>query len=131
MTISQREWRERWPNFDAAEMACSDGTPFPINDQTIDFLDKLQALRSHLNFPFRITSAYRTPAYNKAIGGASDSMHVAGLAVDVHCYHAAAFRLVTAAPRFGFLGIGVKQKGPLSGRFIHIDVRPEQAIWSY
>lgn len=125
----------RWPNFTPAEMACKDGTPFPIDDPVAqDFMDKLQALRLHFPFSFIVNSGYRTIEYNKQINGAPNSAHTKACAVDLSIYGERAFRLVAAAPSFGFVGIGVSQKGDPAKRFIHLDTlagdkRP--TIWSY
>ena len=45
--------------------------------------ETLEKVRSILNnHPILISSGYRSPKLNKAIGGVSDSLHVHGLAVD-------------------------------------------------
>lgn len=46
---------------------------------TIKVLDRL---RAELRAPIRIISAYRTPAYNRAIGGALHSYHTRFQAID-------------------------------------------------
>lgn len=43
----------------------------------------LDPLRSHLGRPVIITSGYRSPALNKAIGGAKNSQHALGQAADI------------------------------------------------
>jgi len=45
----------------------------------------LQPLRDDLGKPLIITSGYRSPALNKAIGGSEDSQHSNGEAVDIEC----------------------------------------------
>jgi len=53
--------------------------PFSINPRY--FTDKLLTLRQ--NFLFSITSYYRTPKHNAAVGGKALSQHLYGLAADV------------------------------------------------
>lgn len=42
----------------------------------------LEAVRALVLAPINISSGYRSPALNKAVGGAANSAHVLGLAVD-------------------------------------------------
>jgi hypothetical protein len=44
----------------------------------------LEHLRSALALPVSITSGYRSPEINKAVGGSSTSQHVFGQAADIH-----------------------------------------------
>ena len=43
----------------------------------------LQSLRDWLGKPIIVNSGYRSPAVNKAVGGASNSSHMYGLAADI------------------------------------------------
>jgi len=43
----------------------------------------LEAVRSLVNKPIKVSSAYRSPALNKAVGGAINSAHVEGFAADI------------------------------------------------
>lgn len=43
----------------------------------------LQPLRNALNIPIQVTSGYRSPALNAAVGGAARSQHLTGEAVDI------------------------------------------------
>jgi len=43
----------------------------------------LQPLRDHFNKPLQISSAFRSPAVNKAAGGAVNSQHLLGQAADI------------------------------------------------
>ena len=133
------DWSQ-YPNFTPAEMACNDGTPLPEDLPGVDtFMYRLQLLRTAAQFGFIISSAYRTPAYNASISSTGhDGPHTTGRAVDIVCYGWQAYKLVSLAPEFEFTGIGVKQKGDINKRFIHLDdledhetKGPRPWIWSY
>lgn len=53
-----------------------------MNRALMDFLDGLL----QLNFHFTITSALRTKAQNKAVGGVPNSQHLIGEAIDFKPY---------------------------------------------
>jgi len=46
----------------------------------------LQPLRDELKIPIKISSGYRCPRVNKAIGGAAKSQHLSGFAADIQCF---------------------------------------------
>lgn len=47
-----------------------------------DILAMLEKIRAHFGGPIQITSGYRTPAYNKKVGGSTNSAHMDGRAAD-------------------------------------------------
>jgi len=60
----------------------------PHDEDTLDNIQALceailQPLRNHLSIPVYISSGYRSPALNRAIGGASGSQHTKGEAADI------------------------------------------------
>lgn len=121
----------RWPNFTEAELSCHGTGECKMNDE---FMDRLQALRDAFGVPMRISSAYRSPAYNAQVSSTgTDGPHTTGRAVDVLISGPQAVRLVGLALGLGFTGIGVSQKGPHEKRFVHLDDletgRP--TMWSY
>lgn len=86
----------------------------------------LQLARTRLGKPIRITSAYRSPAYNKRIGGVSNSTHVQFNALD----------LVTAKPATLYLVLlDLRREGAFKGglglysSFVHLDTRGHNATW--
>lgn len=89
------------------------------------FMTKLIMLRKELAFPFIITSSLRNDSRH--------SLHNKGKAVDIAVRGGQAYKIIEAAPKHGFVGIGVSQKG--SKRFIHLDTGgegfPRPRIWSY
>lgn len=74
--------------------------------------------------PLLITSGYRSPAYNKSVGGASQSRHTFGMAVDIlhrdgsKLSQSDMLRLIPIASSEGIARIGIY---PESG-FLHLDV---------
>jgi len=116
-------WRDvpesvwRWKNFSPAEIACRGSGSLRINDEA---LDKLQALRDRLGKPLIVRSAYRSPAHNRAVGGALRSKHLDGAAFDIAMTNHDPVAFEEAARAVGFLGFGFY---PRSG-FMHIDLGP-------
>tara|TARA_R110002153_G_scaffold100312_1_gene236224 strand:- start:2013 stop:2396 length:384 start_codon:yes stop_codon:yes gene_type:complete len=71
--------------FKLQEFNCNDGTPVPeeyyANVQ--ELMDNLDVIREHFGYPINVNSGYRTPDYNKAIGGAKNSQHLTASAADI------------------------------------------------
>lgn len=91
----------------------------------------IEAIRHELGAPIRITSCFRSPAYNACIGGAPSSAHLLFNAIDFTCrsgtpeiWRRVAARVRASDPRFSG-GIGVY---PATG-FLHIDTRGSNADW--
>mgnify|MGYP000279964775 FL=1 len=120
--------------FTEKELRCKGTGECNMDD---NFMLKLEELRKKYNTPMIITSGYRHPAHNVAIGGSRYSAHIKGRAVDVQVVGKDALRLVRLALECGMTGIGVAQRGPHEKRFIHIDdlensqQSPRPWIWSY
>ncbi len=115
--------------FTDKEMSCKCGRCDAKMDS--EFMVDLVSLRTHCAFPFIITSAVRCEQHNEKIGGYHGSYHLKGRAVDIKVSGDRAHKLLSLLRRYGFMGVGVSQKGDFNGRFIHIDNRPSPAVWSY
>ncbi|MGY6534287.1 MAG: YcbK family protein [Pararhodobacter sp.] len=70
--------------------------------------------------PLIVRSAYRSPAHNRAVGGAPRSRHIDGTAFDIAMSNHDPVAFEAAARAVGFPGFGFH---PRSG-FIHIDLGP-------
>ncbi|MDB6178708.1 N-acetylmuramoyl-L-alanine amidase [Paracoccus sp. Z330] len=91
----------------------------------------LDEIRNLLGCPVYILSGYRSPAYNRCIGGKSTSGHLRFNALDwtaaegsVAEWHRVATEIRAQRPEFNG-GIGRYD----TGRFIHIDTRGSRADW--
>ena len=116
-------------HFSTLEMACRHCGKIMIDPS---FLRALEELRVRMGFPFIVTSGYRCDVHNDAVGGAKDSSHVYGRAVDIAISGERAAAIVTAARTHGFTGLGIKQHGHYAGRFLHLDTHHRSfTVWSY
>ncbi len=68
-------------NFRVREFACNDGSDTIKID--LDNVKNLQQIRNHFGKAVNINSGYRTVAYNKKVGGVSNSYHTKGQAADI------------------------------------------------
>lgn len=109
------QWR--WPNFSPRELASKREGELAIN---ADALDKLQKLRTALDRPMVLNSAYRSAAHNKAVGGAKNSQHMKATAFDVSMANHDPDVFESAARAAGFTGFGYYPKQ----NFMHIDTGP-------
>ena len=110
-------------NFKVKEFACNDGSDTVlISDELVDLLQKI---RDHFGVAVTINSGYRTSAYNKKVGGATNSQHVKGTAADIVAKGVTPLEVAQYAeylmPNSG--GIGVYQT------FTHVDVRADRSRW--
>ena len=113
------------------ELACKDGTPYPekfIKDGRIFKLASVfENIRAMYGLPITINSAYRTPEHNRKIGGARNSQHVQGRALDLHppkkCPIEKFYNDIRQnADDFGIHGIGHYKT------FVHVDIRPSNKL---
>ncbi len=67
------------------EMRCNDGTPVPdkYRANAIELCRRLEWIRARWGRPVTILSGYRTPAWNKKVGGAKNSEHLRAAAADI------------------------------------------------
>ncbi len=92
-----------------------------------EFLDKLDGARSISKVPYTITSGYRCKAHNKAIGGAENSLHTKGEAVDILAdTDRKRAEILISLIKSGFSHIGISPHG-----FIHVDLSKKKGIWLY
>ena len=85
MQLSKNFYLSEFITSQTAERLGIDNTPSDIIIANLTSLAKtvLQPLRDHYGCPVVISSGYRCPKLNKAIGGAVSSQHMKGEAVDI------------------------------------------------
>lgn len=71
--------------FSSKEFASRDGAASPYGPMNVkqELVDFLNQLRLRFGKPLVVTSGYRSPEHNKAVGGVANSYHTQGLAADI------------------------------------------------
>jgi uncharacterized protein YcbK (DUF882 family) len=118
-------------NFTREEFDCRDGTPVPdeLLPNVQELAENLQVLRDYLGEPVHVNSGYRTPSYNKKVGGKRKSRHLKADAGDItvksktprQLYNIVEKLIAQKKMKQGGLGL---YKG-----FIHYDTRGVKARW--
>lgn len=108
-------------HFKVSEFACHDGSDLIKIDTKLVVI--LESIREYFNKPIYINSGYRSPNYNKKIGGATKSYHMAGKAADIHIQGVTPHEIARCAEKLGVLGIGEYPS------FTHVDTREKKAFW--
>ena len=125
MIVVGANGRDLSRNFTYAEFACPKCGKAKVDPALIN---ALQELRDRVGQPVIVSSGYRCPDYNRAVGGASDSLHLEGKAADIYVRGYTAvqlYRLVSEIP--AFTGIGVYPQN----NFVHVDLRKTPNQWGY
>ena len=105
------------PHFWLYGFASPDTEEVKINPKLIAMLEALLVVAGG---GLIITSAYRTPEYNAKVGGAENSYHLEGEAVDATHKILTNMEIAQKAYQVGFTGI-IVHKG-----HVHLDIRPEE-----
>ena len=112
---------QRWKYFSDAE----------VQGLQDDLIFKLDRARELYGEPIIITSGYRSPAENDAVGGVKRSAHTEGKTVDIRCPNPLQqMRLIWALTIAGFRRVGQYSS------HIHVDIelpednRPSPAFWN-
>lgn len=129
------------PHFTLEELTASttakrlglDNTPAPeLVPRLVLLAEMLERIRTTLNVPVVVTSGYRSPPVNRAVGGVTSSDHTQGHAADIV---APSFGSATAvarqlAPLVSVLGIGqLILEGVKGKQWVHVSTHaPERAV---
>lgn len=102
-------------------------TSSDVLQRIIRLANYLESVRTKLgDKPIIITSWYRSPEHNARVGGAKNSRHISGDAVDFYCNHISIKAIYKALDEWhgnqGGLG--------LYNSHIHLDIRGYHARWS-
>lgn len=129
------------PHFTLAEITASakarqigvDNTPPPeLLPRLVLLAELLERIRTRLAVPVTVTSGYRSPLVNRAVGGVTSSDHTQGHAADFLApgFGTASDVAATLAPLVSVLGIGqIILEGIKGKQWVHVSTRaPEKSI---
>ncbi len=123
--------------FNEDELRCKCGCgEMKFSDRAVG---KLQLLRLFFGAPIHINSGYRCPKYNNEVSSTGlDGPHTVfkddNITVDTRVNGKDVHRLFEVLDYSIFTGIGVKQIGEHSSRFIHLDCLVNELrpwVWGY
>lgn len=123
------------PYFKESEFKCKCGCKLLPNTPPDELIDLLVQIREHFNAPLIINSAYRCIKHNAKIGGAKNSRHVKGDAVDFTIKGVETKKVYAYCenlPNANSLGLAIKHNpnDKFKG-FVHLDTRGFKARWVY
>ena len=118
-------------NFTWAE-ATRGGTRMPPNQATVDGMIRIaklaQQARDRIGRPFHITSWYRPPDINRQVGGASNSRHIVGDAIDFYVDGLTGDQIYWMLDPWWPGGLGRYRR---FARLSHLDARGYRARWRH
>lgn len=112
--------------------ATHDGTRMPESQEIYEGMIRIaveaQKVRDLLGVPMIVTSWYRTSEANAAAGGATDSRHLCGDAIDFYCDNLTGDEIYDQLDPIWTGGLGRYSQYP---DLVHIDARDYQARWNH
>lgn len=94
-----------------------------------EFVETLDRIRGRCEFPFVVTSGFRTSRHNGEVGGVDGSAHTSGFAADIACRTSRQRQLVV----YNALLEGIQRIG-VAKSFVHLDCHPflpKPVLWLY
>lgn len=110
-------------NFKSTEFDCKGKNCCGITKIDSDLVGFLQMIRANFGVAVVINSGYRCKEHNKAVGGASKSKHLEGMAADINVKGIAPIEVAKYCESIGVKGIGLYDWG------CHIDTRTKKGFW--
>lgn len=136
--VLDSEWGTKYPNFKKAEFKCPCGKCNGYgNGIATTLVETLQELRNKYG-KLQITSGYRCPAHNKAVGGSTNSKHTKGQAADFYLdgFNNQSNRVnmvneLKKTKYYNYSYTNVNGNHPNMGNVVHLDTKLEDTDDAY
>ena len=136
--VLDSEWGTKYPNFKKAEFKCPCGKCNGYGEGIASTLvETLQELRNKYG-KLQITSGYRCPSHNKAVGGSTNSKHTKGQAADFYLdgFNTQSNRVnmvneLKKTKYYNYSYTNVNGNHPNMGNVVHIDTKLEDIDNAY
>lgn len=119
-------------NFNWSEFQSHDGAPMPpeVAANIKELAKNLEIIRAAVGRPLKINSGYRSPAWNKKVGGVSGSQHQLGKAADIVASGMGSSQLHAVV--LDLIKQGKIKPGGVGkyDTFVHYDIRGTNARWN-
>lgn len=118
-------------NFDLKEFECKCGCKMPLEvyENVIKLAGELQKLRTYLDRPIKINSAYRCKEHNSNVGGSKTSQHLLGKASDITVQSLNPAEVFIVIEDLIDMGEMLQGGLGLYDTFVHYDIRKSKARW--
>ena len=113
-------------HFSESEFACKHCGELPAYGISSVLLTGLERLRLRIGRPINISSGYRCPDHNRAVGGVWNSQHVKGTAADIYVEGMGVRELANICKQI-FDGVGTY----VDSGFVHVDMREGGSVPGY
>lgn len=113
-------------HFAENEFACRCCGMLPTTGISMALLLGLERLRLRIGRPINISSGYRCPDHNRAVGGVWNSQHVKGTAADIYVDGMGVRELANICKQI-FDGVGTY----VDAGFVHVDMREGGSVPGY
>lgn len=136
--VLDSEWGTKYPNFKKSEFKCPCGKCNGYgNGIATTLVETLQELRNKYG-KLQITSGYRCPAHNKAVGGSTNSKHTKGQAADFYLdgFNNQSNRVnmvneLKKTKYYNYSYTNVNGNHPNMGNVVHLDTKLEDTDDAY
>lgn len=103
-------------NFKGSEFRCKCGCGKIMIAE--ELVQQLQRVRDHFGASIMVSSGYRCPKHNKAVGSDSSSPHLLGVAADIRVTGHTSKEVAVVAEQIGFDGIAY-----INENYLHLDLK--------